>query len=384
MPLRILIAPDKFKGALTGAQAADAIASGIRNALPDAAIDLCPIADGGEGFMATLAPTLRGRWISCPAVDALGRDIESTYLLAETHEGRVAVIEMAETCGLWRLGEDERDPLVASTRGVGLQILHAIRQFKVDRIVLGIGGSATNDGGCGMASELGHRFLDSDGSEIHPCPSSLRRAVRIDSRQAIDLPTIIVACDVENPLLGETGATAIFSEQKGSTPETRPELEAALSHLVEITDATQASLDPGAGAAGGLGFGLLHFAKAKLLPGFDLLARLLELEDRIAAVDLVITGEGSIDHQSLSGKGPVGIARMARARGKRIGAFCGLADEAARESGEFDFLVALADTGKSIPHLIANAASELALASAQPDLYHAEHRGGSHRAAAAE
>ncbi|GAA5481493.1 glycerate kinase [Haloferula sargassicola] len=369
MSLRILIAPDKFKGALSGQQAAEAMASGIRSVLPSAALDLCPIADGGEGFMATLAPAMRGRWVSCPSLDALEREIESTYLLADTRQGRVAVIEMAETAGLWRLAEDERDPLRASTRGVGIQMLHAIQQRGVDRIVLGIGGSATNDGGCGMAHALGYRFLDKDGAEFDPLPARLSKLARIDDSRVVKMPPITVACDVENPLLGDKGATAIFSPQKGSTEETRPLLEAALARLVEVTKATDASLDPGSGAAGGLGFGLLHFTGARLVPGFDLLAKLLELEERVAAADIVITGEGSIDHQSLSGKGPICIARMARARGKIAGAFCGLADEVARGSGEFDFLVALADTGKSIPELIANASNELAQAAAQPGLY---------------
>ncbi len=369
MPVRILLAPDKFKGALTGLQAAEAMAAGIRSVLPGADLDLCPIADGGEGFMSTLAPALQGRWISCCSVDALGREIESTYLLANTRQGRVAVIEMAETCGLSRLTAEERDPLSASTRGVGLQMLHAIQHHGVDRIVLGIGGSATNDGGCGMARALGFRFLDAAGHEIEPCPASLLDLARIDGSAVSPLPPITVACDVENPLLGEKGATAVFSEQKGSTEETRPQLEAALRRLVEVTGAMDASLDPGAGAAGGLGFGLLHFTGARLVPGFDLLARLLELESRITAADIVITGEGSIDHQSLSGKGPVCLVRMARRHGKIAGAFCGLADDHARASGEFDFLVALADTGKSIPELIANASSELARAAAQPGLY---------------
>ncbi|MBB5351880.1 glycerate kinase [Haloferula luteola] len=369
MPVRILIAPDKFKGALTGNQAAEAIASGIRNVLPEAALDLCPIADGGEGFMATLAPALQGKWISCPSVDALGREIESCYLLAETRDGRVAVIEMAETSGLWRLQENERDPMLTHTRGVGKQMLHAIQTYHVDKIVLGIGGSATNDGGCGMAQELGYHFLDAAGRELDATPAALASLTRIDASEVPPLPAITVACDVDNPLLGERGATAVFSTQKGSTEETRPLLEAFLNRLVQVTGANDASLDPGAGAAGGLGFGLLHFTSARLVPGFDLLARLLDLKGRVAAADIVITGEGSIDHQSLSGKGPVGIARMGRAHGKTVVGFCGLADQAARDSGEFDFLVALADTGKSIPYLISHAADELAIAAAQPDLY---------------
>lgn len=367
MPRRYLIAPDKFKGSLSAPEAADAIAAGILLREPDALIDKCPIADGGEGFMDTLAAALDGQWICCPAVDALGRAIQSRYVLAHTPEGPTAVMEMAETAGLWRLTAGERDPMLATTLGVGMQIAHAVSGHAVTRIILGIGGSATNDGGSGMAAALGIDFLDANSEKVDPNPTTLHAVQTIDTRFRIALPEITCACDVDNPLLGERGATTVFSTQKGSTAETRPQLESALAHLVTVSRGEDSSLIPGAGAAGGLGFGLLHFANAKLISGFDLLASLLDLEIRIRHADHVITGEGSIDHQSLSGKGPVALARLANAHGIPVTGYCGLTDDAARASGIFHSLHALADTGLPLETLISNAALLLTEMAAKPD-----------------
>ena len=210
MARRYLIAPDKFKGSLSAPEAAAAIAEGIRRINPEAELDLCPIADGGEGFMETLISTLAGKWITCPAVDALGRTIGSRYVLALTPEGPTAILEMAETAGLWRLKADERDPLHATTRGVGMQIVHAIFENAVTRIILGLGGSATNDGGYGMAAALGVDFTGGEG---------LTGFTQVDFTSRIALPEIIAACDVDNPLLGPRGATAVFSAQKGAAPQ---------------------------------------------------------------------------------------------------------------------------------------------------------------------
>jgi glycerate kinase len=345
MSRRFLIAPDKFRGSLSAAEAAAAIADGIRRALPDAAVDLCPIADGGEGFMEALAAELRGRWVGCPAVDALGREIDSRYFLAETAEGPVAVLEMAETAGLWRLGKDERVPRLAGTRGTGMQIAHAAGGPPLARIVLGLGGSATNDGGAGMAAALGLEFLGDDGYPLDPIPWNLPRLARVDGSRRIALPEIVAACDVKNPLLGAQGATAVFSRQKGATAEDSLFLEAALARLVAVTGGEAFAAEPGAGAAGGLGFGLRHFAGARLVPGFELLAGLLGLEERIRRADLVVTGEGSLDPQSLAGKGPVALARLAGSLGVPVSAFCGRVDPTMRDSGLFRAVHALAELG---------------------------------------
>lgn len=350
-PRRFLIAPDKFKGSLTAVEAADAIAAGIRRMDPDAELDLCPIADGGEGFMETLISTLRGKWITCPAVDPLGRAIESRYVLAETSGGLTAILEMAETAGLWRLTAAEHDPLHTTTQGVGLQMAHAISEHGVRRIILGLGGSATNDGGCGMAAALGIDFIGKE----DPNPANLIDLRRIDLKPRIALPEIIAACDVDNPLLGPRGATAVFSAQKGATPQDQVILENALTRLVAVSGGEAAAIIPGAGAAGGLGFGLLHFTNARLISGFDLLADLLDLESRILAVDHVITGEGSLDHQSLGGKGPVALARLAKHLSIPVSCFCGIADDAARSNGIFDSIHTLAETGLPNETLIAQA-----------------------------
>lgn len=355
MPRKFLIAPDKFKGSLTACEAAAAMAEGIRRRHPDAELDVCPIADGGEGFMETLIGTLNGRWITCPAVDPLGRPIESRYVLAETPRGRVAVMEMAEASGLWRLSPEERDPLRTTTRGTGLQMAHAISEHSVSRIILGIGGSATNDGGCGMAAALGMRFLSERSQAIDPLPCNLADLHEVDFRVDNPLPEIIAACDVDNPLLGPRGATAIFSPQKGASPADQIVLESALTHLVHISGGGDAAGTPGAGAAGGLGFGLLHFAHARLVSGFDLLADVLNLKHRIAAADHVLTGEGSLDHQSLGGKGPVALARLAAQLGVPVTGFCGIADDEARRSPLFRSLHALSDKGLPLDTLIRDA-----------------------------
>jgi glycerate 2-kinase len=357
--MHFLIAPDKFKGSLTALEAAQAIAVGVRRLHPEAKCELCPIADGGEGFMETLIGSLRGEWITCPAVDALGREISSRYVLAQTSQGPTAILEMAETAGLWRLSAVERNPLITSTAGTGLQIAHAIKEHRVTRIILGLGGSATNDGGSGMAHALGVRFLTTEGCEIKPTPTTLGEVTQVDFSTRISLPEIIAACDVDNPLLGPRGATAIFSAQKGASPADQELLETSLAHLVKICAAETAANTPGTGAAGGLGMGLLHFAGAQLVSGFDLLADLLDLEKRIAAADHVITGEGSLDHQSLAGKGPVALARLALSHGKPVSGYCGQADAAARNSGIFTQLHALADTGLPLDTLIAEAGPRL-------------------------
>jgi glycerate kinase len=356
---RILIAPDKFKGSLSANQAAMAIANGLRRIQPDATFDICPIADGGEGFMETLAKSMDGQWVVCDAVDALNRPITSRYVIAEAPSGRVAVMEMAETAGLWRLAANERDPWRTTTKGTGLQIAHAVREHNVARVILGIGGSATNDGGAGMAAALGIAFVTEAGTAIEPTPERLAQVIRLDHSKRIRLPEIIAACDVDNPLLGPSGATAVFSEQKGSTPESRPRLESALERLVSLSGGRETATTPGAGAAGGLGFGLLQFAGAKLTSGFDLLADLLDLKSRIAAADHVFTGEGALDYQSLAGKGPVGLARMAAELGVPVTGLCGMTDDAARASGLFVAIHALADAGRPTAELMANAASLL-------------------------
>jgi glycerate kinase len=354
---RILVAADKFKGSLSAPEACAAIGRGLAARWPAAVVELCPIADGGEGFAATLIGPLGGRWVECPAHDALGREIRARYVLADGPAGPLAVMEMAEASGLWRIAGTRRDILRANTRGTGEMMRHAAGFGQAARIVLGIGGSATNDGGAGMAVALGVRLLDSAGAELPPWPGVLaERLARVDVSASPPLPPVTVACDVASPLLGERGASRVFGPQKGADERSLPILERALENLVRTTDGAAEALTPGAGAAGGLGFGLLRFAAAELVAGFDLVAELTGLEARIAAADLVVTGEGSLDAQSLAGKGPVGIARLARRHGKPVWACCGRTDAAVSSSGLFDEIHELAATGRPAAELMAEAA----------------------------
>lgn len=360
IPSRILVACDKFKGSLTAAEACEAISRACLRRWPSVVVDRCPIADGGEGFLEAMAVGMPGRWIECPSHDALGRDIQARYWLADVAGGPVAVMEMAEASGFWRIAAGERDILRASTFGTGEMMRHAVEAHHVNRIVMGIGGSATNDGGAGMAAALGLHFLDESGAVLRPVPGILaERLAACDTRGRIPLPPVTAACDVTNPLLGPRGATRVFGRQKGADEQTVPILESALARLVEACAASAAAEQEGAGAAGGLGFGLLQFADAELVPGFSLVAEITGLEQRVAAADWVITGEGSLDAQSLDGKGPFGIARLARKHGKPICAFCGSADSTVFESGWFDHIGSLSSTGLPMDVLMNQAAKLL-------------------------
>ena len=372
-PRHILIACDKFKGSLSAQEACEAIARGLAARWPAATLPLTlhPIADGGEGFAQTLLAPLKGRWVDCPAHDALGRPLTARYLLADAADGPLAVMEMAEASGLWRIPAADRDILAATTIGTGEMMRHAITTGGARRIVLGIGGSATNDGGAGMAAALGVRFLAADNSLLHPSPLNLaRHLARVDASGLIPLPPVTAACDVSSPLLGPAGATRVFGPQKGADAASTPVLEAALEKLTALTDGADLADVAGAGAAGGLGFGLLRFVGAELVPGFDLLASLTGLTARIAAADLVITGEGRLDAQTLTGKGPAGIASLARAHGTPVWAFCGSAEPVARQSGLFQHVIELAASGLALPELLAGAAGLLeSLAASSPADY---------------
>ena len=303
--------------------AAEAIARGWLAVFPNAEIGAAPIADGGEGFAETLCVALGGEWIRRKARDPIGRDVEARY--AWIAAGKIAVIEMSEASGLWRLKADELAPLRANTFGTGQLIRDAVERG-ARTILVGLGGSATTDGGIGMAAALGYETLTSDGEELEPIPENLTALTRIVAPGAIDFPEIIAACDVQNPLLGPRGTARVFSPQKGADARTVEALEMHLTNLADVV-ATDLECDfrdtPGAGAAGGIGFGLLSFCGAKIRSGFDVVAEVLRIEERIAACDIVITGEGRLDAQTLEGKGPAGIAALARKHGKPVLAFAG-------------------------------------------------------------
>lgn len=324
--MRVLAAPDKFKASLTGLEAAQCLAEGWRSVFPSDVVRLLPIADGGEGTAEIVCNARRGRWIELAVEDPLGRRVRARYAVFDDEGVPTAVIEMSEASGLWRLRREERSVLDATTRGTGQLLDHAIREQGVQRIILGLGGSATNDGGAGLAATLGFQLLDAAGQEIPPSPRHLPTLARIVRPPDLRLPPILVASDVTNPLLGERGATAIYGPQKGLRPDERAAVEGALAHFADIVErdlGTQQRQAPGSGAAGGLGFGLLSCCAAEMRSGFELIADLIELEAAVRESDLVLTGEGSLDGQTLEGKGPAGVGLMARRLGRRCAAFGG-------------------------------------------------------------
>jgi len=361
--MRILIAPDKFKGALDAREVAESIAAGLREVLPDAEMDVAPMADGGEGTAEAICDALGGSWLKCKAHDPLGREIEAHY--AWIDQGKLAVMEMSEAAGMKRLRPNEFDVDLATTFGVGEMILDAAERG-AQQIIIGLGGSATNDGGFGMARALGFHFYASislaeylltrlrrkppRGPELIGSVAELRTLERIKKPENISLPKIVAAVDVQNPLLSENGATRVFGPQKGATPNQIGELERALTRLADVV-AEQFGFDyrdkPGAGAAGGIGFGLMSFCGATIRPGFDVVAESIGLEAKMKDVDLVITGEGSLDRQTLEGKTPAGVARLARKLGKRVFAIVGRATEDRQARQLFDGVYQNARTGMS-------------------------------------
>ena len=343
LPVKVLLAPDKFKGSLSAAAVSDAIEKGWSAACPETVFLRAPMADGGEGFCDALLLALGGEWVTMMAADALGRSISAKYVWLESTQ--TAVVEMSETAGLWRLKGEELNPYRASTYGTGLMVLDAIKRG-AKRILVGLGGSATTDGGMGMAAALGTRFFGEDDVLLEAVPDNLPKVVRVELAEISGYPEIIAACDVQNPLLGTRGTAAVFAPQKGADLDAVVFLEGGLRNLVlRVSAASGADYSEvaGAGAAGGIGYGLLTFCGAKMQPGFDLVAEAVGLEERIREVDLVITGEGRLDAQTLEGKGPVGVAALAHSYGKQVIAFAGsIADDPAVLE-RFDGVVPIVD-----------------------------------------
>lgn len=355
--MRILVASDKFKGSLTAGEACTAIAEGLQaGGCHGGMIQCIPVADGGDGIARTLTDAQSGTWKTCEVADALGSPVAAGYGLIETD--RLAIIEMAEASGLALLGNRQKVPWSASTFGTGQLILDAIARG-AETIILGIGGSATNDGGAGMARALGWRFLDFAEADIPRIPEGLPNAVTVREPENLKLPRILVACDVDNPLLGPQGCTRVYGPQKGIEENDFKRHEARLEHLVSLLGdfARAVATEPGAGAAGGLGFGARVFARAELRPGFALVAEQLDLESRIAEADLVITGEGKLDAQTGSGKAPAGVLQLARKHGKPVFAFCGMLEEGA--GGDFDRVIEIRDPNLGVSENMAKGAIRL-------------------------
>jgi glycerate kinase len=321
--MRVVVAPDKFKGCLTASEVADALAGGLLQTRPDLQVSRLPVADGGDGTVA--AALSRGfAEVKLQASGPTGQRQSVRY----ARSGDRALVELAAVCGLDRLPDRKPDPLGASTYGLGEVLRHAIAGG-ANTVVLGIGGSASTDGGAGMVQALGARLLDAEGRDLERGATALTRLHSIDRqslRRTIAGVSVVVASDVDNPLLGPQGAAAVFGPQKGATPEQVDRLEEGLARWAEVV-AEAVGLDfanrPGAGAAGGTGFAALALLGAELRPGIELILDLLDFAGAVVGADLVITGEGSLDDQSLSGKAPIGVAQAAVRAGVPVVAVAG-------------------------------------------------------------
>jgi glycerate 2-kinase len=362
--MRILIASDKYKGSLTASDVAHTLKQVLTKGLPDCEIDLCPIADGGEGTTEAMITALGGEWVETQTLDAHARPLTARYGWMPNQTE--AVLEMSAASGLALVNDLPLQPHLASTHGTGLMMLDAM-QRGAKRLVIGIGGSATNDGGLGMAAALGYRFLDFQDQPISPVMADLHRLDRIIAPQTV-FPEILVACDVDNPLLGPHGATRIYGPQKGVTdfPFFEDRL-AKLAHIAARDLGSDPQHIPGSGAAGGLGYGLMAFCGARLTSGFDLISQQIRLEKRVAQADLIITGEGRLDAQTLHGKGPIGVALMARRLGKAVIAFAGSIDSSPALHAHFDLTYAIKPSDMPLSQAIAQA-RQLLSASAESAL----------------
>jgi glycerate kinase len=313
--MKVVVAPNTFKGSLTASQAAAAIARGVREAWPEAEVVEIPVADGGDGTVDALVAALRGTVRAVEVEGPLGDPVTARYGLIEG--GRTGVVDLASTSGLALISHGRRDPRSASTYGFG-QLLEAVRKAGVSEIIAGIGGSATNDGGAGMAQAIGYRLLDRAGRDLPRGGAALARLERIDSSgfdEGWRLVGVRVACDVTNPLTGPFGASAIYGPQKGAGEAAVRELDSALAHFARVIErdlGKRVAGEPGAGAAGGTGAGLLAFLGAVLVKGAPLVVEAAGLDKALVGAGLVITGEGRADSQTAYGKAPGEVAKRAQ------------------------------------------------------------------------
>lgn len=314
--MRVVIAPDKFKGCLSAAEVARAMETGALRAVADARIDACPMADGGEGTVRALVAATGGRFVTRNVTGPLP-EMKVDARFGILGDGKTAVIEMAAASGLALLGPDDRDPMRTTTFGTG-QLLMAAAEMGMSRIILGIGGSATIDGGIGCAQACGLPVILEGGELVSPgeplVGADVKRVVLVKHGRgsAIERMRIDVACDVGNPLCGEDGAAAVYGPQKGATLQQIRELDAALLELARRNDKLQQATLPGAGAAGGLGFAMVAFFGATLKSGVEMVIDAVGLRRRLADADVCLTGEGRLDRSSLSGKAVIGVARLCR------------------------------------------------------------------------
>ncbi|EGR1310876.1 glycerate kinase [Vibrio cholerae] len=324
--MKVVIAPDSFKESLTAKQVCDAIQAGLARVWHDAKFVSIPVADGGEGTVQSLVDATQGRLVEVKVMGPQGKRVEAFYGMLG--DNQTAVIEMAAASGLHHVPVAQRDPKLTTSFGTGELIRHALDQG-VTKLIIGLGGSATNDGGVGMLAALGARFTNADGDPIQLTGGGLRELTHIDLQDfdpRLQHCDILVACDVNNPLCGDKGASAVFGPQKGATPEDIQLLDGALRQFGLLTEKVTGKMvleGTGAGAAGGMGAALLAYTQARLRPGIEIVLETVQLAHQVSDADLVITGEGRIDSQTVHGKTPMGVAKVAKRFDVPVLALCG-------------------------------------------------------------
>jgi len=355
--MRILIAPDSYKNALSALEVARSLKAGLQKVFQEAEFEILPMADGGEGTVEALIDATHGEIIKTAVHDPLMRPIESTFGI--TGDGITAVIEMASASGIQLITSEERNPWITTTFGTG-ELIHAALDKGCRDIILGIGGSATNDCGMGMATALGVKFLDQDGNSVVQGGGMLAEVTRIDMSgldERIRETKIMVACDVTNPLTGPDGASHVYGPQKGADPEMVKQLDSNLKKFSEVITeqlGKEVGNIPGAGAAGGLGAGLIAFLDGELVEGVPAIAAKTGLDKAVAKADIVITGEGGIDFQTQFGKTPYGVAQVAKKHGKPVIAVAGTIGKGVDElySEGIDAVVSILDSPMSLEEAI--------------------------------
>lgn len=324
--MKVVVAIDSFKGSLSSIEAGQAVKAGVLAAHPDANVIIKPLADGGEGTTDAFIEGLGGQRIDLIVTGPMGFPVSCYY--GYLGKDKTAIIEMASASGITLVPAHQKNPLTASTRGVGEMILHALEKG-CRHFIIGIGGSATNDAGIGMLKALGYSFLDEQGLDVGEGAQALGKVASIDAKNRhplLDDCQFRIACDVTNPLCGENGATYIYGPQKGVTEAQKESLDQDMAHFADVTETTLNCAYknyPGAGAAGGLGFAFLSYLHASLSPGVELILDAINLSDALNDADIVVTGEGQLDRQTAMGKAPVGVAKLAKAHGAKVLAFSG-------------------------------------------------------------
>lgn len=331
--MNVVIAIDSFKGSMTSLEAGEAIAKGISN-VADANITICPIADGGEGTVDALVEGMGGELRKTVVTGPLGDKVEAKWGVIENDTGKLAIIEMAEAAGIVLLKANQLNPYATTTYGVG-ELINAAIDEGCRRFIIGIGGSSTNDGGVGMLQALGFDFTDVDGKPIERGAKGLEKLASISRDNVSPILgecVFLVACDVKNPLCGDNGCSSVYGPQKGATFEMIANMDRWLSDYALLSGGDKDY--PGTGAAGGMGFAARTFLNASLEPGIDIVLRETCLEEKVKDADIVITGEGRMDSQTVMGKAPVGVAQIAKKYNKKVIAFCGCATEDAKLCNE--------------------------------------------------